>query len=98
MDVQGLRIGQTWFTVTSQSITKYILKGYIPFKDVFVLDIEGVSRRMHNNKFSLLDLIDKRADAVIAMDALKLQELDEIILSTEEELTKLKLERDGING
>lgn len=98
MDVQGLKIGQTWFTATSQSITKYTLEGYMPNRDLFFFDIDGVSSRIENDKFSALDLINTLSAAVIVKDKLKAQETFDMIAMAEEELARLKLERDGING
>lgn len=98
MDVQGLKIGQTWFQVLGDTIIRIELKGYIPRKDLFVLDIEGESKNLSNEDFSSMPLFSKRSEAVTERDSLKLKSLDEEISMLEENLLTLKAERDGING
>jgi hypothetical protein len=100
VSMDGYRIGQTWFRVQGTTIEKITLLGYVPNREKVIYDIEGVEKRMEKTPFKEweLELIPKRADAVILKEANELQQLNDEIAFHEAEALRLKAERDGTNG
>ena len=98
--MDGYKIGQTWFEVIGTTIRKYTLLGYVPNREIVILDIDGRGKRMSKEDFKdkELTLITKRKDAVIERDRQRLEIIEEEIALKEQELMDLKAERDGING
>lgn len=98
--MDGYKIGQTWFEVIGTTIRKYTLLGYVPNREIVILDIDGRGKRMSKEDFKdkELTLITKRKDAVIERDRQRLEIIEEEIALKEQELIDLKSEIDGING
>ena len=98
--MEGYKIGQSWWEVSGTNITKIILIGFNPVREVVFLDIEGNNKRLSKEDFKAFEktVFGKRTDAVIHRDNSNLAQLNEEIAMKEDELVRLKAERDGING
>ncbi len=98
--MDGYKIGQTWFEVIGTTIRKYTLLGYVPNREIVILDIDGTGKRMSKDDFKdrELTLFTKRKDAVIERDANSLALLNDEIAFHEAERLRLIAEKDGTNG
>jgi len=98
--MDGYKIGQTWFEVIGTTIRKYTLLGYVPNKEIVILDIDGTGKRMSKENFKdkELTLFAKIEDAVIEKDANALAQLNDEIAFHKAESLRLIAEKDGTNN
>ena len=98
--MDGYKIGQTWFEVIGTTIIKYTLLGYVPNREIVILDIDGRGKRMSKEDFKdkVLTLITKRKDAVIKKDANQLEQINYEIAFHKAESLRLIAEKDGTNN
>ena len=98
--MEGYTIGQTWFEVIGTNIITYTLLGYVPNREIVILDIDGRGKRMEKVAFKEkeLTLFAIMADAVIEKDANALTQLNDEIAFHEEERLRLIAEKDGTNN